>query len=110
MHSFFGENSKEIADYYYPLYSAQMNRIGKSRGWAPYQKNHFDAGRSKNGALIISDANEAVDKILAMQELFGLTRFSAHMDVGGPSHTAMMKSIEIYGTKIAPKVREALKA
>lgn len=110
MHSFFGENSKEIADYYYPLYSAQMNRIGKSRGWAPYQKNQFDAGRSKNGALIISDANEAVDKILAMQELFGLTRFSAHMDVGGPSHAAMMKSIEIYGTKIAPKVREALKS
>lgn len=109
MHSFFGENSKEIADYYYPLYSAQMNRIGKSRGWAPYQKNQFDAGRSKNGALIISDANEAIEKILAMQELFGLTRFSAHMDVGGPSHLAMMKSIEIYGTKIAPKVREALK-
>ena len=109
MHSFFGANSKEIADYYYPLYSAQMNRIGKSRGWPPYQKNQFDAGRSKNGALIISDANEAVDKILAMQELFGLTRFSAHMDVGGPSHNAMMKSIEIYGEKIAPKVREALK-
>jgi len=108
MHSFFGENSKEIADYYYPLYSAQMNRIGKSRGWPPYQKNQFDAGRSKSGALIISDANEAVDKILAMQETFGLTRFSAHMDVGGPSHAAMMKSIEIYGTQIAPKVREAL--
>jgi probable LLM family oxidoreductase len=109
MHSFFGVNSKDIAEYYYPLYAAQMNRIGKSRGWPPYQKNQFDAGRSKNGALIISDANEAVDKILAMQELFGLTRFSAHMDVGGPSHKAMMKSIEIYGTQIAPKVREALK-
>ena len=59
--------------------------------------------------LIIGDASEAIDKILHMQELFGLTRFSAHMDVGGPSHQSMMKSIEIYGTKIAPKVREALK-
>jgi len=44
-----------------------------------------------------------------MHELFGLTRFSAHMDVGGPSHKLMMGSIEIYGTKIAPKVREVLK-
>jgi len=59
--------------------------------------------------LIIGDANEAIDKILQMQELFGLTRFSAHMDVGGPSHVSLMKSIEIFGTKIAPKVREALK-
>jgi hypothetical protein len=31
------------------------------------------------------------------------------MDVGGPSHTALMKSIELFGSKIAPKVREALK-
>jgi hypothetical protein len=59
--------------------------------------------------LIIGDANEAIDRILHMHELFGLTRFSAHMDVGGPSHATLMKSIEIYGTKIAPKVREALK-
>ena len=44
-----------------------------------------------------------------MQQLFGLTRFSAHMDVGGPSHQLMMKSIEIFGNKIAPEVRKALK-
>ena len=109
MHSLFGENSQEVSDYYFPLYSAQMNRIGKTRGWAPFLRNQFEAGRSSNGALIIGDANESVDKILAMKETFGLTRFSAHMDVGGPSHQAMMKSIEIFGTQIAPKVRTALK-
>jgi probable LLM family oxidoreductase len=108
IHSFFGENSTETADYYYPLYSSQMDRVGRSRGWPAYQKNQFDFGRSKEGALIIGDANEAIDKILAMESMFGLTRFSAHMDVGGPSHSAMMKSIELFGTKIAPKVREAL--
>lgn len=109
MHSFFGENSKQIADYYYPLYSAQMDRVGRSRGWPPYQQQQFDFGRSQSGALIIGDVNEAVDKILAAEEMFGLTRFSAHMDVGGPSHEAMMKSIELFGTQIAPKVRAALK-
>lgn len=108
MHSLFGEDSQETADYYYPLYSAQMNRVGKSRGWPPFQRNQFEAGRSANGALIIGDAAESVDKILAMEETFGLTRFSAHMDVGGPSHAAMMKSIEIFGNKIAPEVRKAL--
>lgn len=109
MHSFFGEDSKKVSEEYYPLYSAQMNRVGASRGWPPYQPQQYAAGRSSNGHLIIGDANEAIDKILHMHELFGLTRFSAHMDVGGPSHTYMMKSIEIFGTKIAPKVRAALK-
>jgi probable LLM family oxidoreductase len=108
MHSFFGADSKQIADEYYPVYSAQMDRIGRSRGWPPYQKQQYDLGRTTNGALIIGDANEAIDKILQMQELFGLTRFSAHMDVGGPSHASMMRSIEIFGTTIAPAVRKAL--
>ena len=109
MHAFFGDDSKQTAEEYYPVYSAQMDRVGRSRGWPPYKRQQYDMGRSKDGALIISDANEAIDKILQMQEMFGLTRFSAHMDVGGPSHLSLMKSIEIFGTKIAPKVREALK-
>ena len=107
MHAFFGEDSKKIADEYYPVYSSQMDRVGSSRGWPPYQKQQYDAGRNKNGHLIIGDANEAIEKILYLQELFGLTRFSAHMDVGGPSHESLMKSIEIFGNKIAPKVRES---
>ena len=107
-HSFFGADGKETADRYYPVYAAQMDRIGKSRGWPPYQRTQFDFGRSKNGALFIGDAAEIIDKLLYVQEMFGLTRFAAHMDVGAPNHLDMMKSIELFGTKIAPKVREAL--
>jgi alkanesulfonate monooxygenase SsuD/methylene tetrahydromethanopterin reductase-like flavin-dependent oxidoreductase (luciferase family) len=109
MHCFFGEDSTKIANEYYPVYSDQMNRIGSTRGWQHYTRNQFDYGRGQYGHLIIGDANEAIDKILEMHEIFGLTRFSAHMDVGGPSHASLMKSIEIFGTRIAPKVREALK-
>jgi probable LLM family oxidoreductase len=110
MHSLFGENSKQTADAYYPIYSSQMNRVGRTRGWAPFTRDQYEFGRSKDGAYIIGDVNEAVDKILSMHEMFGLTRFSAHMDVGGPSHDMLMKSIEIFGTKIAPQIRAALKA
>lgn len=110
MHAFFGENSRQTADEYYPLYAAQMNRIGRQRGWPAYQPQQFEQGRSPQGHLVIGDASESIDKILHLEELFGLSRFSAHMDVGGPSHASLMKSIELFGTKIAPKVREALKA
>lgn len=110
MHSFFGDNSKQTAEAYYPLYAAQMNRVGGSRGWPQYHPGQYETGRSAKGHLIIGDASEAIDKILHMHELFGLTRFSAHMDVGGPSHTSLMKSIEIYGTKIAPAIRKALQS
>ncbi|TYP91804.1 putative LLM family oxidoreductase [Sphingobacterium allocomposti] len=109
MHSFFGEDSRSVADKYYPIYAAQMNRIGASRGWPPYQRQQYDFGRSIHGHLVVGDVNQSVEKILHIIELFGLTRFSAHMDVGSPDHTDMMKAIELYGTKIVPKVKEALR-
>ena len=109
MHSFFGENSEKIGNQYYPIYAAQMDRIGKSRNWPPYQRPHYDYGRGIEGHLIVGDVEESVDKIVTIIKEFGLTRFSAHMDVGSPSHLDMMKSIELYGDKIIPKVKEALK-
>ncbi|MDH1603040.1 LLM class flavin-dependent oxidoreductase [Empedobacter sp. GD03739] len=105
MHSFFGEDREKIAEEYFPIYGAQMNRIGASRGWPKYTKPQFDYGRSTNGHLIVGDASLAVDRILKYQEMFGLTRFSAHMDVGAPNHLDMMKSIEIFGKDILPKVK-----
>ncbi|WP_413533317.1 Atu2307/SP_0267 family LLM class monooxygenase [Empedobacter brevis] len=109
MHSFFGENSEKVAEEYFPIYGAQMDRIGASRGWSKYTKQQFDYGRSTNGHLIVGDASLAVDRILKYQEMFGLTRFSAHMDVGAPNHLDMMKSIEIFGKDILPEVKKATK-
>ena len=80
-----------------------MDRIGASVAGQPTNQQ-YDYGRSKHGHLI-GDVNESVDKILQMQELLRLTRFSAHMDVGSPDHAKMMKAIELYGTQIMPQVK-----
>ncbi len=106
-HSFVNGEQVNI-DGYFNNYAAQMNRIGRDRGWPPYSRAQYEGGRSKEGALFIGDANEVADKILYMHELFGITRFIAHMDVGAPDHKLMMKSIELFGTKVAPIVRKAL--
>ncbi len=108
LHSFFNDKGEDATNWHFPLYKAGMDRIGKSRNWAPYERAQYDFGRSKHGHLIVGDPDYAVEKILHAAELFGLTRFSAHMDSGGPDHKNLMKAIEVYGTKVAPKVREAL--
>lgn len=109
MHSFFGNDSEKVAEEYFPIYGAQMDRIGASRGWPKYTKPQFDYGRSTKGHLVVGDATLAIDRILKYHEMFGLTRFSAHMDVGAPNHLDMMKSIEIFGKGVLPKVKEATK-
>lgn len=109
VHSFVGDTAAATADHFFPYYSAQMSRIGKERGWPGYSREQYNLGLSKDGALFVGDPAALTDKILAMQELFGLTRFMAHMDVGAPPHKDLMRSIELFGTKVAPEVRKALK-
>ena len=95
----------EVIDAYFENYAAQMNRIGSTRGWSPYTKMQYEGGRSKDGALFIGNSDEVAEKINTVKEMFGLTRYIAHMDVGAPNHEVMMKSIELFGTKVAEKVR-----
>jgi alkanesulfonate monooxygenase SsuD/methylene tetrahydromethanopterin reductase-like flavin-dependent oxidoreductase (luciferase family) len=82
-----------------------MDGIGRSRGWAPFTKMQYEGGRGKDGALFIGNSSEVADKIAYMKEIFGITRFIGHMDVGDPADDIMMKSIELFGEKIAPQVR-----
>ncbi|WP_312324776.1 LLM class flavin-dependent oxidoreductase [Soonwooa sp.] len=103
-HTFVSEDPQVIEDYF-ENYKAQMDRIGASRGWAPYTKMQYDGGRSADGALFIGNADEVVEKINRVKEVLGLTRFIGHMDVGDPSHDIMLKSIELFGTKISDQVR-----
>lgn len=103
-HTFVSDDQKDIDQYFFN-YKSQMDRIGRQRGWAPYSKDQYEGGRSKEGALFIGNANEVADKISEMKELFGLTRFIGHMDVGDPAHDVMMRSIELFGEKVAPIVK-----
>lgn len=109
-HTLVGENSDDIGNRFFPYYAAQMGKIGRERGWPPLSRSQFEASRSAYGALFVGDPSEITDKILEVQEMFGLTRFVAHMDTGGPPHADIMKSIELFGTKIAPAVRKAVQA
>lgn len=107
-HTFIGDSKQEITDNYFPLYADQMDRIGRGRGWNPYTKMQFEGGMSPEGALFMGDVNQVTEKIIETIEMFGLTRFIAHLDVGGPSHKDLMKVIELYGTKVTPAVRKAI--
>lgn len=102
----FVSDDPAVIDGYFHNYKSQMDRIGSSRGWAPYTKMQYEGGRSKEGALFIGSAKEVADKITYLKEIFGITRFIGHMDVGDPSHEIMMKSIELFGKEVKPLVKD----
>lgn len=107
-HTFITESREELVDGYYPYYADQMDRVGQSRGWPPYRKEQFLAGISRDGALYMGEPDYVADKIIETIEMFGLTRYVAHIDIGGPKHSELMKCIELYGSKVIPQVRKAV--
>jgi len=101
----FVSDDQDVVDGYFNNYKSQMDRIGSSRGWAPFTKMQYEGGRSKDGALFIGNTNEVADKIAYMKEIFGITRFIGHMDVGDPADDIMRTSIELFGEKVGPQVK-----
>jgi probable LLM family oxidoreductase len=105
-HGFVGETSEQAAeDYYIPL-KTMMDRIGAERGWRPLQRQDYDAGRTLRGATVVGSPEEVAAKILYQHELFGHERFLIQFTVGSLPHEQTLKAIELYGTKVAPIVRE----
>lgn len=101
----FVSDDKNVIDGYFENYKSQMDRIGSIRGWAPYTKMQYEGGKAKDGALFIGNPEEVIQKINYVKEIFGITRFIGHMDVGDPSHDIMLKSIELFGEKVGPEVK-----
>jgi probable LLM family oxidoreductase len=107
-HVYVADDSSRAGDEFYPHYAAMMNKIGKERGWQPLSRAQFDYSRSPKGALVVGSPQEVIDKILYEHELFGNTRFLAQMSMGDLPHDKAMRSIELFATKVAPVVREAV--
>lgn len=107
-HVFLAEDSRQAADIFYPSYAEIMGRIGRERGWGPMSRQQFEAMRSPQGSLLVGSPQQIIDKILYQYELFQNTRFLAQMSVGPVPHKEMMKSIELFGTQVAPAVKKAI--
>jgi probable LLM family oxidoreductase len=107
-HAYVAETSERAADEYFPAYAAMMTRIGRERGWPPMTRPQFDQLRSPHGALVVGSPQEVAEKILFQHELFGHERFLAQMSVGTLPHARALRSIELFGTEVAPIVRAEL--
>jgi alkanesulfonate monooxygenase SsuD/methylene tetrahydromethanopterin reductase-like flavin-dependent oxidoreductase (luciferase family) len=109
-HGFIADTSQEATAVALPPYLDVMGRIGRERGWPPPSVAQFEAERSPRGALLVGSPQEVIDKILMEHELFGNDRFLMQMSVGTIAHDRMMRSIELFGTVVAPAVRKEVSA
>jgi probable LLM family oxidoreductase len=98
----------QARDEFFPHYKAMHDRIGRERGWAPLTRAQFDAATGPDGALFVGSPETVAAKIVQVTQGLGLDRFDLKYSAGSLPHDQMMSTIEYYGNKVVPLVREQL--
>ncbi|MCU1514343.1 MAG: luciferase [Microbacteriaceae bacterium] len=103
-----GASDDQAKEELWPNYFAMMSRIGRERGWAPPSREQFEHEAGPTGSLYVGSPETVAKKIAQTAKQLGLARFDLKYSNGPLPHASMMKSIELYGTTVAPLVRELL--
>ncbi|MGL4288315.1 MAG: LLM class flavin-dependent oxidoreductase [Phreatobacter sp.] len=91
----------------WPDYKRMRDRIGAERGWPPMGRAEFDQEASQ-GSLYVGSPETVAAKIAATAKALGIQRFSLKYSAGPLSHEKLMRSVELYGSKVMPLVRDML--
>jgi probable LLM family oxidoreductase len=91
----------------WPHYEAMFGRIGRERGWAPLTKEHY-LNEVHHGALFVGSPETVATKIAHTLQTLGIQRFDLKYSTGPMPHEVLLESIEMYGTRVIPMVRDIL--
>ena len=85
-----------------------MNQTGKERGWAPMTKERFDF-EIEQGSYYIGSPETVAQKMARVIKEMGIERFDMIYGMGGMTQEERFKTIELFGNKVIPRVKELLK-
>ncbi|BDI23351.1 LLM class flavin-dependent oxidoreductase [Herbiconiux sp. L3-i23] len=104
---FVAETDGEAVRRFLPGFKANRDRIGAERGWPPMSVNEFQQERA-HGSLYVGSPETVARKIADTVKALGVDRFDLKYSAGTLPHAHAMESIELYGTKVIPMVRDML--
>lgn len=104
-HGFVGETDAQAKDDLFGDYKRMRDKIGGERGWPPMGRAEFER-EIEHGSLYVGSPETVAHKIATTVKALGASRFDMKYSAGPLSHDKMMKSIELYGRKVMPLVRD----
>jgi probable LLM family oxidoreductase len=102
------ETDQQAWDEAYPGFESMNNTIGRERGWPPYNRLRFQHDVGPEGALYVGSPETVARKIADTVRTLGADRFDMKFSTGTLSHGKMLRSIELFGTRVAPLVQDLL--
>lgn len=98
---------EQAIEEHWPAHYAMFGRIGRERGWAPMTKENY-LHEVQHGSLYVGSPETVAKKIAYAIKSVGAQRFDFKYANGPQPHSKLMKSLELYGTKVIPMVQELL--
>ncbi len=106
---YIARTTQEAVDDFFPGYARAVASVAKERGWPAVTRAAFEAQRTPEGALLVGNAEEVVEKILRHSEaLGGISRLTFQMNAASLPHAKLMKAIEAIGNRVVPAIRDRL--
>lgn len=104
---FVAATDEEAKELLFPHFKANRDRLGAERGWGPATRIQFEQ-EVAHGALFVGSPETVARKIADTVRTLGLSRFDLKYTNGPQPHAELMACIRLYGTEVAPRVRELL--
>ncbi len=101
------ETDEKAREDLWPNYKALHDRIGRERGWPPTTRDSFER-EADHGSLYVGSPETVARKIVATVKALELSRFEMKYSSGPMPHDRLMRSVELYGTRVMPMVRDLL--
>ena len=106
-HGFVGETDSQAREDLFADYKRMRDKIGAERGWSPLSRADFEREIDR-GSLYVGSPETVARKIAGTVKALKVGRFDLKYSAGPLSHEKIMRSIELYGRKVIPLVREML--
>lgn len=102
---FIADTDKEALEIAWPAHKINFDRIGSTRGWPPVQRQQFDQ-EVTHGSLYIGSPETVAKKMAGTIKTLGVNRFDLVYGGGPMPASARLRMIELYASKVIPRVRE----
>jgi len=103
---FVGETDREARDDFFAGWYYMFTQLANERGWRGASREQFDAFAGPGGAFLVGAPETVAAKMLAASEIFGgLARISFQMSPASGNRPAMLRSIALLGSAVAPIIR-----
>lgn len=102
------DTDEQALEELWPHHQKMRDRIGAERGWPPTNQAEYEHEAGPNGSLYVGSVDTVARKIASTVKTLGVQRFDLKYSAGTLPHELMMRSIELYGSRVIPMVKDLL--